>query len=180
MILSRVLCRDDHKRRTERIGLIVERNLRLTHRLQQAALSLRRRTIDFIRQDYIRENGSGDELKRLLLSIENRHAHNVRRQQIACKLNALERAVQRSCKAVSQRGFADSRNIFEKEMPASEQCDEAHLNDMGFPFDHSSNVLLNGPDGLRRSHDGISVWNTGEVRGDRTRSKSSKGPEDGQ
>jgi len=114
------------------------------------------------------------------LPIENRHPNNVGRQQITCKLNPFKRTVQRSREAMGQRGFAHSRNIFEKEMPASEQRDEAHLDDMGFSFDHPSNVLLNGPDGLRRSHDGIRVWDTGEVRGDQTRSKSSKGPEDGQ
>lgn len=81
---------------------------------------------------------------------------------------------------MGQRGFADPRNIFEQEMAASEQRDEAHLDDMGFPLDHPSDVLLNGPDGFRRRHDGIRVWGTGEVRGDRTRSKSSKGSENGQ
>jgi phosphoglycerate kinase len=51
-------------------------------------------------------------------------------------VDALERAVQRSRKAMSKRGFSNPRHVFEKEMPASQQGHDRHFNDERFALDH--------------------------------------------
>jgi hypothetical protein len=46
-------------------------------------------------------------------------------------------------------GFADAGDVFEQEVPAREESHDAHLDDLRFTFDHSGNVLLDGPNGFR-------------------------------
>jgi hypothetical protein len=50
--------------------------------------------------------------------------------------------------------FADSRNVFEEEMPACQEGDETHFNDLRFAFDDPRNILLDGSNSVRRVHDG--------------------------
>ena len=77
VILSRVLRRNHHERLLQRMGLIVHRNLRLTHRFQQAALCFRGRPIDLVGEDDVGENRTRHEFKRLLLAVEDRDADDI-------------------------------------------------------------------------------------------------------
>src|SRR6185295_5407186 len=96
--------------------LIIDGNLCFTHRFQETALSLRRGAIDLVSQHDVGKDRTRYELKLLFLPIEHGNPDDVGRQEIAGKLNALERTVKRSSQAVRQGGFADARNIFEEKM----------------------------------------------------------------
>lgn len=149
MVFSGILRRDDHERLAQGIGLVVERDLRFAHRLQETALRFGRRSIDLIRQYDIGKNRTRDKFKGLLLAVENGDSHDIGRQQIARELNAFEGAIERSRETMSERGFPNPRHIFDEEMPSRQEGDDAHLDDMRFPFDNSGNILLNGLNGLR-------------------------------
>lgn len=105
MVSRRIQSGDYHEWLAQQIGLIIQGNLRFAHGLQEAALGFGGRPIDLVGQYDIGEGGTGHELERLLLMIDDRRADNVGWQQIARKLDAVERAVQRSCKTMSQRGL---------------------------------------------------------------------------
>ena len=61
--LDRVLRRDHHERRAERVGDAVDRHLALLHRLEQRGLGLRRRAVDLVGEDDVGEHAAGPELE---------------------------------------------------------------------------------------------------------------------
>ena len=89
-LMLRILRRHDEKRRGQRVRHAIDRHVRLLHRFEQRALRLRRRAIDFIDQHDLRKQWTGMENKSLLFAVEDRIAHNVRRQQVAGELNPPE------------------------------------------------------------------------------------------
>jgi hypothetical protein len=49
---------------------------------------------------------------------------------------------------VCQRGFADTRNIFEQKMATGQKADYRHLDNVGLPLDDQRNIVLDRPDGV--------------------------------
>jgi hypothetical protein len=102
--MSRDIRRDSawryHKGLLKQMRLIIDGNLCFTHRFQEAALCLRRRAIDLVGQHDVGEDRTRYKLKPLFLSIKHGDTHDVRRQEIAGELNALERTIQRSGQAM--------------------------------------------------------------------------------
>jgi len=74
----RVLRRHHQERRVEWVGPAVDRHLSLVHRFQQRALRSRRRSVDLIRKDEVREQRSGTELEFAGFRVEDRDANHVR------------------------------------------------------------------------------------------------------
>ena len=60
-------------------------------------------------------------LEALAAAIVDRNAEQIRGQQIARELDALEAQTERSCEGVCERRFADTRHVFDEKMPACEQ-----------------------------------------------------------
>lgn len=92
------------------------------HRFEQGALRFRRRAIHFVGEYELRKDRSLVELKAAVFPIENRDADDIRGQQVARKLDALVRQAQRFGEGMRQRRLADAGNVFDQEMPASEQA----------------------------------------------------------
>src|SRR4051794_8415023 len=61
LVLDRVLRRDDEERALERAGRVVARDLALLHRLEQRGLRLRRRAVDLVAEQDVREDRPGPE-----------------------------------------------------------------------------------------------------------------------
>ena len=181
MVFGGILRRNNHEGLIQGIGLVVERNLRFTHRFQQTTLCFRRRSIDFIRQHDIGEYRTRHKLKRLFLTVEYRDTHDIGRKQITRELNAFERAIERFRQTMCERRFSDSRYVFEEEMPACQERDQAHFDHLRFTLDDPCNILLDGSNDVRWIHDTANAWDVAvEWPGGRTRSKSNKGSGDGQ
>lgn len=149
MVFGGILRRNNHERLIQGIGLVVERNLRFTHRLQKTTLCFRRRSIDFIRKYNVGENRTRHKFKGLFLAVEYRDPYDIGRKQIARELNALEGAIQRSRKTMGECRFSNPRYIFEQEMPARQERDQAHFDHVRFAFDHPRNILLDGLNDIR-------------------------------
>src|SRR5215217_882854 len=110
---SRILCRNHHEWLTERMCLVIHRDLGLAHSLKQAALSLGCRPVDFVCQHDVRENRTGHELEGLFLSIENGYADDIRRKQIARELDSLERTIHRAGQTMGKCGFSHTGDVLE-------------------------------------------------------------------
>lgn len=54
-----------------------------------------------------------------------------------------------------KRRFADSRYVFEKEMPARQERDQAHFDHMRFALDHPRDILLDSLNGFCWIHIGL-------------------------
>ncbi len=55
-------------------------------------------------------------------AIEDRHAEDVRRQHVAGELDAVEIQAQYACQNMGQGGFADARQVFDQQVPASQDA----------------------------------------------------------
>ena len=98
-------------------------------------MSLRRRAVDFVRHDDVRENRPGLEFEALRRWIVDAHADDVARQQVRSELNSLKRAVEGAREGLRQCGFAHAGNVFDQEVAAREQRGERELNYVFFAFD---------------------------------------------
>ncbi len=74
--------------------------------------------------------GPGLEFEFLRRGIEDADADHVAGQQVRSKLNALERAAERTRESLRERGLADARNVFNQQMAAREQRGERELDDV--------------------------------------------------
>ena len=60
-VLVRVLGRDHEERIGKPVRLALDRDLPLLHRLEQRGLRARRRAVDLVRQEHVREDRAGEE-----------------------------------------------------------------------------------------------------------------------
>ncbi len=108
------------------MGVAVDGDLPLLHRLEQRALRLGRRAVHFVRQQHLREDRPGMKNKLPRGRIENGVAQNVRGQQIAGELDAAEFEPENLGQRMRQRRLAHAGNVLDQQMPARQQAAERH------------------------------------------------------
>ena len=118
VVLGRVLGREHHERRVERVGGVVDRDLALAHRLEQRRLRARGGAVDLVGEHDVGEDRPAPELEHLAVLVVDRHPDDVRRQQVAGELDPTERAAERCGQRASQRGLTDARNVLDQQVPA--------------------------------------------------------------
>ncbi len=124
VILEGVLGRDHHEGSGERVGLVIQRDLRLVHRLQQAGLGLGAGPVDLIGQDDVGEQGARLELEGPRLGAPDADPEDVGGEQVAGELDPLEGAPERAGQSLGKRGLPHPRHIFDEEVAPSEERDE--------------------------------------------------------
>jgi hypothetical protein len=80
LVLDRVLRRHDHERAPEHVADAVDRDLVLLHALEQRGLRLRRRAVDLVDEEEVREDRAGAELELVRPLVEHVDAGHVRGQ----------------------------------------------------------------------------------------------------
>ena len=120
-MLDRILCRQHQKRIRKRVRVVVHCDLCFVHRFQQGRLCFRRRPVDFVGDDDVRENWTGPEFEFFGHWTENAHSDHVARQQIRRELDPLKRTPERPRQRMRQRRFSHSRHVFNQQMTAREQ-----------------------------------------------------------
>src|ERR671935_1239998 len=86
--LDRVLGRHQKEGIGDLARNAVDSHLSLGHRLEHRRLRLRRRTVDLVDEDDVREDRPGTKLEVALLLVEHRQARDVRRLEVRRALNA--------------------------------------------------------------------------------------------
>lgn len=81
---------------------------------------------------------------------------------------------------MGKRCLADSGNIFQEQVPASQQADDGHFDHMALSLDDAGNIVLDRLDGSRCVHVGIIAAGGSEMGGDLTLLESNKGSGGGQ
>ena len=105
------------------------------HGLQQRGLRPGDGAVDLVGQQQVRHNGTAYQLEFAPLLVVDIHAHDVGGQEVGCKLNPFEVAVQHQREGLDQRGLAHARQVFQQDMALGE------------------NRRHHEPDLLRLSHD---------------------------
>ena len=141
-MLDGILRGQHHERLRQLVRVVVHGHLRFVHGFQQRRLRLRRRAIDFVRQDDVGENRSGLEIESLLDLIEDAGAHHVGGQQVRSKLDALERAVEGVRQRLRQRRLAHARHVFDQQVALGEQCHDREADDFILAANHARNGIL--------------------------------------
>src|SRR6476646_5757953 len=103
-------------------------HLSFRHGFQQSRLSLRRGAVDLVGEDNIRENRTGFPFENSTVLLINRQADHIRRKQVGGELDTLESAIQCASQSVSERGFTDTRNVFDQKMTAGNQSNNRQAN----------------------------------------------------
>ena len=113
------------KNKSDKIpALALHAHLAFAHRFQQRRLRARRGAVDFVGQQNVGEDRAFVKMKLLVALVENRHAEDVRRQQIRRELDALELGVNGAGQRLGQRRLARAGKILQQHVPAAGQRGE--------------------------------------------------------
>ena len=128
-LLDRVLRREDEERLVELEGRSADGHLLFLHRLEQRRLDLRRRAIDLIGEDDVREDRTLLDEKLAGRLIVHLRADDVCRQQIGGELNAAEARVDRLGERAHGERLGEPRHPLQQYVTTGEKADEQ-------PVDH--------------------------------------------
>ena len=131
----RVLRGDDEERLGQHQGLAVERDLAFVHGLEQGRLGAGAGAVDLVGEEHVREDGPLPQHEGAGALVVDRDAEHVAREEVACKLHAFQVAANGFGHGARERGLADTRDVLDQQVSASEQGDESELDDLGLALE---------------------------------------------
>ena len=136
--LDRVLRREHEERLLERIGPAGRGDVILLHRFEQRGLGLRRRAVDLVGQDDLREDGALHEAEAAaaLALVEDLGAGDVRRHQVGRELDALEVEIEDLGERLDQERLGEAGDAGDEAVAAGEQGEQDLLDDLVLSDDH--------------------------------------------
>ena len=165
--LDRILRRQHEERPIERIGPPGGGDVVLLHRLEQRRLRLRRRAVDLVGQDDLREQRPLHEAQpaRPLLLVEDLGAGDVRRHDVGRELNPLEVEIEDVGERLDQQRLRQPGHAGDQAVAAGEQRDQHLLDDLVLADDDLAQLgenalaarrdFLGADGGNRRIHAGV-------------------------
>jgi hypothetical protein len=130
---------------------VVERDLRLVHRLEQARLRLGRRAVDLVGEHDVREHGPRLEHEVAAVGLVDAHADDVGRQHVGRELDALEAAADRARERGGERRLADAGDVLDQQMAAREEPDDREPDDLWLTDEGPGDVVLEPADRVERT-----------------------------
>ena len=121
--------------RRERVTLAVDRRLPLLHRLEERGLGLRRRTVDLVREQDIREDRPLPQRELRRLHVEDVRSRDVRGHQVRRELNPREFGPKDLRQRLHRQGFRRARNSLQQRMPLRQHGDKDLLDHFVLPDD---------------------------------------------
>ena len=121
LVLDRVLGGDHDERVGQRVGLALDRDLPLLHRLEQRGLGLRRRAVDLVGEQQVGEHRALAERNVPPTRVEDHLADHVGRHQVGRELHALELEVERGGHRLDEQRLGHAGHAFEQHVAAHEQ-----------------------------------------------------------
>jgi hypothetical protein len=141
-----------------------DRHLPFLHRLKQSGLSLRRRAIDFVREQEVSKDGAALKAKHLLPALaldDDVGSDNVCWHQVRRKLHARKIKPHRFAERTHQKRLPQPRNAFEQDVAARHQREQSSFDQLLLPDDDAaylgsqgiefSDVAINSPSYLAKS-----------------------------
>ena len=136
--LDRILRREHEERLVERVGPPGGGDVRLLHRFEQRRLRLRRRAVDLVGQDDLREDRPFHEPQTpaALLLVENLGAGDVGRHQVGRELNALEVEIEDVGQGLDEQRLRQAGHAGDEAMAAGKERNQHLLDDVVLSDDH--------------------------------------------
>jgi hypothetical protein len=142
LVLDRVLRRDEEERRRELPRHPVDGHLELGHRLEERGLCLRRRAVDLVDEDDVREDRARSELEVARLLVEHGHAGDVRRLEVGCALDARgSGAFDRARDRTREHRLRRPRHVLEEHVPAARERRQDELDLLPLAVDDVLDVV---------------------------------------
>ena len=161
LLLDRVLRGEHEERLGQVIGRAASGHVVFLHRLEQGGLGLGRRPVDFVRQDHVREQRTGqeDELPPagLRIVLENVGSGDVGGHQVGGELDPLETQVHDPRDGADQQRFRQARHADQQAMAPAQQGDDHFLDHLMLADDHLADLLGHAFVGGRDFLDGLGV-----------------------
>ena len=121
-----VLRGDHHERFREGQTSSLYGNLLFVHGFEQGRLRLGRGAVDFVGEQKVGEDGAGLVLEFGGAGVINGDTEDVRREQVAGELKAVEGATGGAGEGLRESGFSHARHVFEQQVPTREKADQSH------------------------------------------------------
>ena len=142
LVLDRVLGREQEERARQLAGLAVDRHLALGHRLEQRRLRLRRRAVDLVDEEDVREDRPRPELEVARLLVEDGHAGDVGRLQVGRALDPRDRdAVDAAADRAGEHRLRGAGHVLEQHVAAAHQRGEDELDLLALAVDDRLDVV---------------------------------------
>ena len=119
--------RDDEERRLERVRSSLDRHLALLHGLEERRLRLRRRAVDLVREQQVREDRPGPELEVGVALIPDRRARDVGRHEVGGELDAREPQGQDLRERARGQRLREPRVVLEQHVTVGEEPEPDEL-----------------------------------------------------
>src|SRR5712692_2304882 len=174
LVLNRVLRRHHEEGSVESEGLSFEGRLPLLHRLEQGGLRLRRRAVDLVRKEDIREDRASPEDELARLAIVHVGPRDVGRQEVRRELNAAERESETGGERFGDQRLRDPRDVLDQEVAVPKDRPEHALQDQPLADDHGFDRIEEGSADLRN---GREVQRQASIRERTSRKSRAKPPQ---
>ncbi len=153
LILQGILRGQDHEGTRQTVRVVVQRDLVLVHRLEEARLGLGRGPVDLVREDDVAEERARLEDELPGLPVVDGDAEDVGRQQVRCELDALEADPEGLGQSVRQRRLAHPGHVLDQEVPPGQQPDHRQPHHLGLAHEGPGDVELQPADQLKGCHE---------------------------
>jgi hypothetical protein len=132
------------------VGLSATGDLAFLHRLEEGGLGARSRSVDFIREKDLAENGAGNELEGppLFPVAQDFAPRDISGHQIRGALHPPEIEPKEVRQGTNQASFSQARRAFHENMPAGDEDGDDPFDEVGLPQD---SLLQGGPQGIQQA-----------------------------
>jgi hypothetical protein len=113
----------------------VEAHLALLHRLEERALHLRRRAVDLVDEQKIREYGPEVRREGRLARVVDERADQVGGEQVRRALDAVEGSVECIGEGLNRERLRQARHALDEEVAAAQKAQEQALQELLLPDD---------------------------------------------
>jgi hypothetical protein len=154
---DRVLRGDHEERRLELVGLAANRDFAFLHSLQQGGLRFRRRAVDFVGQEEVREHWPLHERDAVLAGglvlFHDVRAGDVSGHQVGRELDAAELHFQRAGQRAGHQRFAQARHAEHQDVPATQEADQERVDDLVLADHDLAHLLFDAVAGFAKTSD---------------------------
>ena len=151
LVLNRVLRRNHHERIGELTGLAVDRDSVLFHRLQESGLGLRRRTVDLVREQQVREDGTLAEDKLGLAGVPHHRARDICGHEVGSELDTRHIHVEGARQGAHEQRLSDAGHALEERVTARDEGDDESADRGVLADDRLADLRLQGKERLLRA-----------------------------
>ena len=143
-----VLCSHHEEGVRQLEGLVADGHLMFLHGFEQGALNLGGRTVDFIGQDEIGEDGATASHELFVFLAVDQGTDQVGRQQVGGKLNTAEVGINRLSHRLDGKGLGQARHAFEQDVSVGQKADQQTFGHLFLSYDDLVHLQVDQVDKL--------------------------------